>query len=87
MTQLTVRKVDKNVVQRLRLRAKHNERSLEPELRVILSSAALEDPAERQAGWAEIDRLRKHVRRCLKGRVLDDSTDFIRAARDSRARR
>lgn len=84
MAQLTIRKMDEAVIERLRRRAKQSQRSLEAELRVILTDAVPVEEANRAAAWAEIDRIRASVSKRLKGRVLDDGTKIIRAARDGR---
>lgn len=84
MAQLTIRKMDEAVVERLRRRAKQSQRSLEAELRVILANAVPIEETDRATAWAEIDRIRARVSKRLKGRVLDDSTKIIRAARDGR---
>ena len=84
MAQLTIRKLDEAVIERLRWRAKQSQRSLEAELRVILTNAAPVEDSNRAAAWAEIDRIRARVSKRLKGRILDDSTKIIRAARDGR---
>ena len=86
MAQLTIRKMDEAVIERLRRRAKQSQRSLEAELRVILSDAVPAEDSSRAAVWAEIDRIRARVGKRLKRRVLDDGAKIVRAARDGRGR-
>jgi plasmid stability protein len=80
MAQLTVRKVDPEIVRRLKLRAAQHGRSAEAEHRAIL---------ERLLGtgaddfWAKAEKLRARTR----GRQHTDSADLIRADRDRRAAR
>ncbi len=57
MTTLTVRNVDPAVKERLRVRAAHNGRSMEAELRHILSDA-LGEGAQRETNLAEAIRRR-----------------------------
>jgi antitoxin FitA len=78
VAQLTVRKVDPEIVRRLKLRAAQHGRSVEAEHRAIL---------ERLPGngaddiWAAAARLRARTR----GRQHTDSAELIRADRDRRA--
>ena len=80
MAQLTVRKVDPEIVRRLKLRAAQHGRSAEAEHRAIL---------ERLFGsgaddfWARAAELRVRTR----GRRHTDSAELIRADRDRRAAR
>ena len=72
MATINVRQLDDGVVQRLKLRASLNNRSLEGEVRHILESAADDDLAARRATFLALsDRLRRasegaptHRRRC-----------------------
>ena len=75
MAQVIVRNLDENVVARLKRRAADNHRSLEQELRLILSQAASSDLAE----------FRKYAaasRASLSDRPQTDSVDLIREDRD-----
>jgi len=78
MAQLTVRRIDPEVVRRLKLRAAQHGRSAEAEHRAIL---------ERVLGtgsddfWAEAARLREKTR----GRSYTDSADLVREDRDRHA--
>jgi plasmid stability protein len=80
MAQLTVRKVDPEIVRRLKLRAAQHGRSAEAEHRAIL---------ERLLGtgaddfWTKAAELRARTR----GRQHTDSSYLIRADRDRRAAR
>jgi plasmid stability protein len=69
LAQVLIRQLDESVVNALKARAKANGRSLEAELRAILSEAAT-DP------WHELLRIRE----ALSGRALSDSSELIREA-------
>lgn len=75
MRQITVRKVDDKVYERLKERARASRRSLEAEVRAILDSAALPDRSEFARRAAEI-------RNSLVGRYEGDVTRLIREDRD-----
>ena len=75
MTQLTVRKLDSNLVQRLKIRAAHHNRSAEAEHRAILEAALR---AETSDFWQRAARLRAATR----GRTATDGASLIRADRD-----
>ena len=74
MGQVTIRNLDDGVLERLRTKARLNQRSLEQELREILSRAAPLSGAEKEAlirdSWAQ------------NPQPQTDSTDWIRADRD-----
>ena len=74
MSQVLVRDVDPEVVQKLKARAERNGRSLEAELRIILQ----------QAARAEIDpeALLARVREIFKDRQFSNSAELIREDRD-----
>lgn len=74
---LHIRDLDKSVVNKLKRRAKRNERSLQAEVRLILEDAAKRDW---DAAWEAVDRFRKK----FEGRKFSDSTKLIRQDRDSR---
>lgn len=76
---LHIRDVDKSVVNKLKRRAKRNERSLQAEVRLILEDAARRDW---DAAWEAVDRFRKKFED--QGRKFSDSTKLIRQDRDSR---
>lgn len=75
MAQLLVRDLDDAVVERLRERARQNNRSLEAELRSILQRAAGVITPE---ALAEVER----VRAMFAGRSFSDSAELIREDRD-----
>jgi plasmid stability protein len=75
MAQIIVRNLDDAVVERLKARARDNDRSLEAEVRQILEQSAKVDMA--QARQIVMERRRK-----LQGRKFADSVDLIREDRD-----
>ena len=77
MAQVLIRNLSEDVVERLKKRAAVKGRSLEQELREIVTAAAPLSTAERVA---IIDR---HLARS-KRPARHNSTDFIREARDKR---
>ncbi len=77
MGQVLVRNLDDGVISTLEIRAELHGRSLEQELREILTAAAGLTPAEKVAF---ADRVRATTSRPL----TTDSTDLIRDDRDSR---
>lgn len=77
MAQVIVRKLDATVVERLRDRARLRGRSLEQELRLILTEASRSNMEE---VLAEMDRIRAKT---LRGH-RSDSTALVREDRDSR---
>ena len=74
--QVIVRNLDAEVVAELKRRAKHNGRSLERELRLILTRTARPD---RAALLAEADRIR-----AMTPGPLEDSVSLLRQDRDGR---
>ena len=80
MGQLTVRKVDDEIIRRLKIRAALHGRSAEAEHREILKQAlAEEEKMSAEDFWALADRLRKEG-----PKVPGDSADIIRQMRDER---
>ena len=77
MGQLLVRNLDDGVVERLKRQAEARKISLEQLLREVLAAAA--GPSR-----AEILAAADRIRRMTPKRLTDDSTDLIRADRDSR---
>lgn len=75
MAQVLVRDVEPEVVDKLKLRAQRNHRSLEAELRVIFATAVAETE---QDLLHEVDR----VRALFAGRQFSDSAELLRADRD-----
>lgn len=75
MAQILVRNIDDAVVERLKARARTNDRSLEAEVRQILEQSAKFDMS--QARQIVMERRKK-----LQGRKFTDSVDLIREDRD-----
>lgn len=82
MGQLTIRKVDDDLIRRLKARAAANNRSAEAELRVILE-AALKEPRKAADFWERAAAFRAR----FAGRDMGDSTEIVREARDQLARK
>lgn len=80
MGQLTVRKVDDEIIPRLKIRAAEHGRSAEAEHREILKQTLLPD---RKADVEEWLRLATEVRE-RTGPMAGDSADIIREMRDTR---
>jgi antitoxin FitA len=76
MATLLVRELDDDLVRLLKQRAKSNARSAEAEHRAILEAAL------RPSGESFTERARR-AREALRGRIHSDSTEVIRAFRDS----
>jgi plasmid stability protein len=76
MASVLVRDLDPAVVERLKVRAEENHRSLQKELKAILETAAA------QATWAEARAAAERVRQMFGGRQFSDSTELIREDRD-----
>lgn len=78
MGQVIVRSLSDDVVSRLKRKAERHGRSLEQELREILTRAARLSPEERMA-------LARNVRAMTPGgRLVSDAARLIRADRDGR---
>lgn len=77
MTQILVRKLDKEVVERLKKRAKADGRSLQSEAKLILERAAHEPKVDMVAARALMENIRKK----FKGRRFPDSVELIREDR------
>ena len=78
MASVTIRNLDDDVVARLKARAKANNRSLEAELRQLLSNAARQ--AERQEFIAEARR----IRAMTPDVPQTDSVELLRELREER---
>ncbi|MGH9783458.1 MAG: FitA-like ribbon-helix-helix domain-containing protein [Terriglobia bacterium] len=77
MAQILVRNLDERVVNRLKVRARRNGRSLQAEVRAILEQApTLDMPSAR--------KLADTIRKSLGHRRFDDSAVLIRRERDRR---
>jgi antitoxin FitA len=75
MAQIIVRNLDDIIVDRLKARARDNDRSLEAEVRLILEQSAKVDNT--QARLIVMERRKK-----LQGRKFADSVELIREDRD-----
>ncbi|HEY3321618.1 MAG TPA: Arc family DNA-binding protein [Planctomycetota bacterium] len=78
MAQIIVRKIEKKVVDRLKQRARSNGRSLEAEVRTILSETA----SKPQIDWEAARKRVEAMHEMLKGRDLPPSIDLIREERE-----
>ncbi len=79
MVTINVRRLDQDVVDRLKRRASQNNRSLEGEVRHILQCAADDNMAAKRAAFLEAsDRLREKTR----GRKQTPAEVLIREDRD-----
>ncbi len=75
MGQILVRDLNDEVIERLKMRAKQDGRSLQSEVKLILEQAARADVQAAR-------RLADDIRKRFKGKKLTDSTDLIREDRD-----
>jgi plasmid stability protein len=80
MGQLTVRKVDEEIIRRLKIRAAERGRSAEAEHREILKQALLPNSKMDVDEW--LGRAREVRERV--GPIATDSTEIIRKMRDER---
>lgn len=78
MAQILVRDLDKETVERLKKRARDDGRSLQSEVKHILSQAAQEPTVDMEAARALVENIRKK----FKGRRFPDSVELIREDRD-----
>ena len=76
MGNLTVRNLDDRVIEQLKAQAKANQRSLEGEIRYVLTQQA--DRRARIAGFRERTR---QIARMTAGTPQTDSTDLLREDR------
>ena len=79
MATVNVRQLDEEVVQRLKLRAAGNNRSLESEVRHILERASEDTVSAKRASFRE---LATRLRQMTRGRVQTPSERLIRDDRD-----
>jgi len=77
MATLTIRNLDDKVVEKLKERARDNERSLEAEVRALLAQAA-----ERPSRKKFIELAEKIAAMTPEGVEQTDSTEIIREFRD-----
>ncbi len=83
MATLNVRRLDEEVVAKLKRKATENNRSLESEARHILEKAAQDDMAERMKAFRARAR---ELRKLTRGTDQVPSEIIIREARDSESR-
>ncbi len=79
MAQILVRNLDERVVERLKRRAKMQERSLQSEVKIILEQAADETTVDMATARALVDKIRQR----FKGRKFPDTVALIREDRDT----
>ena len=79
MVTINVRRLDDDVVDRLKVRASRNNRSLEGEVRHILECAADADMTAKRAAFAETIRRRRHL---TEGRAHTSAEVLVREDRD-----
>jgi plasmid stability protein len=79
MATINVRRLDDEVVRRLKLRAAENNRSLESEARHILEQAAEDDAAARARRFRDLSQ---KLREMTKGTVQTPSEVLIREDRE-----
>jgi plasmid stability protein len=81
MSQILVRDLEPETLERLKQRAKRNRRSLQAEVRLILHEAAVrERRADPEARREAFERALAN-RRELEGKVHTDSVDIVRKIR------
>lgn len=73
MAQVLVRDIAPEIVDRLKIRAQRNQRSLEAELRIIFENAVQEPAKEQQNRQAEVER----IRALFAGRRFEDSAALL----------
>jgi plasmid stability protein len=84
MTQITIRRLDPGVIERLKKRAAAAGRSMEEEARTILSNTVLEEQLARQR--AAVEDMRALHKRIYGDRIFPDSSDEFRKMREERTR-
>ena len=80
MTQVILENLDPNIIEKLKVRAQQHGRSLEAELKAILTQAAQIEVTDTDAtaqAWEKIDR----VRAKYTGRTFSDSVELLREDR------
>ena len=78
MAQILVRDLKKDVVERLKKRARADGRSLQSEVKFILERAAFEPKVD----MATVHKKLEEFRKSFKGRKFPDSVKLIREDRD-----
>lgn len=81
MAQILVRDLDEATVEALKLRAKSNNRSLQGEVKAVLTEL-VESDARRRRFQETVERRQAHWQ--ALGQTFSDSTDIIRELRDER---
>jgi plasmid stability protein len=84
MTQLTIRRLDPRVIEKLKARAAAAGHSMEEEARQILGESVLEDQLSRQRAW--LKQMEAKQRELFGDRVFPDSSSLFREMRDERTR-
>jgi len=84
MTQITIRRLDRSTVEKLKKRAAAAGRSMEEEIRNILSDAVEDDGLAQRLAW--LKEMRELRQRIFGDKVLPDSTPIIRRMRAKRTR-
>ena len=82
MAEILVRDLDEDVVERLKLRAEREGRSLQAEAKVILEEAARLDDGAPKLDMAAARELADRIREGFKGRKMANSLDLIREGRE-----
>lgn len=77
MAQILVRNLDKDIVERLKKRAREDGRSLQSEVKFILEQAAAEPKLDMEAAL----KISEEFRRKFKGRKFPDTVELIRGDR------
>jgi len=75
MAQLLVRNLEKDTIERLKMRAKQHDRSLQGEVKLILQNAA-------KLSMAEAANIARDWQKRLAGRKFTDNAILIREDRD-----
>jgi len=78
MSVITVRRLDQDVVEKLKAKARQNGRSMEEEARIAITRS-VGGPLR---GLAAVDHFTALQKELFGDRVFEDSTDFIREMRD-----
>ncbi|MGB9368313.1 MAG: hypothetical protein WCE79_20105 [Xanthobacteraceae bacterium] len=84
MTQLTIRRLDRTVIDGLKKRAAEAGRSMEEEARTILSAAVLDEQLAKQRAWVE--RMKAKRKEIFGDQVFPDSSEEISKMREERSR-
>ena len=78
MPQILVRNLNKNIVERLKKRARRDGRSLQSEVKAILEQAANEPVMDMETAR----KLCEQIQRRFRGRKFPDTVELIREDRD-----